>query len=103
MLNIDRSTERFEFKSKGRTYRSAAPVLGVSYQYLCKALKGNIQAASLMEKVRNLTVSPVPAKHHSGGTNRVRKTPIYMESTQVAAKGAEAYQNLVQKLHEIEA
>lgn len=51
MKRVDR---KVTFKRKGWTYRSAAPVLGVTYQYLCDVLNGQRESRRLMSKVDSL-------------------------------------------------
>ena len=39
-------------KSRGWSYRSAAPVLGVTYQHLSEVLNGKRQSARLLKRVQ---------------------------------------------------
>ena len=47
-----------QLKKLGWSYRSAAPVLGVTYQHLSEVLNGNRPAATLLQKIERL-----PAAH----------------------------------------
>lgn len=42
---------RRHFYAAGWSYRSAAPVLGVSYQHLCLVLRGDRESSRLTEAV----------------------------------------------------
>lgn len=48
------ANEKVTFKSKGWSYRSAAPVLGVTYQYLCEVMNGRRVSRRLSAKIRAL-------------------------------------------------
>lgn len=48
-----RSAKR-ELKSKGWSYRSAAPLLGVTYQHLCEVLQGRRTSRRLVAKIASL-------------------------------------------------
>jgi hypothetical protein len=50
--------DKVTFKEKGWSYRTAAPVLGVTYQYLCDVLNGRRQSTRLLRKVRSLPHQP---------------------------------------------
>jgi hypothetical protein len=52
------NAEKVTFKRKGWSYRTAAPVLGVTYQYLCDVLNGRRQSTRLLRKVRSLPHQP---------------------------------------------
>jgi hypothetical protein len=41
-------------KSKGYSYRLAAPLLGVSYQHICLVLTGKRQSVRLLKKIAAL-------------------------------------------------
>jgi predicted XRE-type DNA-binding protein len=46
--------EKASFKKKGWSYRSAAPVLGVTYQYLSDVMNGKFSSRRLTKKIRAL-------------------------------------------------
>lgn len=41
-------------KEKGWSYRAAAPVLGVTYQYLCDVMNGHRSSVRLLRRVASL-------------------------------------------------
>jgi hypothetical protein len=51
---------RKHFYAAGWSYRSAAPVLGVSYQHLCQVLNGERQSRRLTAAVLSLPTRKSP-------------------------------------------
>lgn len=52
MFDVER--EKVRFKKRGWSYRSAAPELGVTYQYLCEVMNGRRASLRLMRRVASL-------------------------------------------------
>lgn len=53
-LSREVAAARRHFFAGGWSYRSAAPVLGVTYQYICQVLTGRVQSRRLTAAIRNL-------------------------------------------------
>lgn len=51
---MDRNETKVTLKNKGWSYRKAAPVLGVTYQYLCDVVNGKRSSVRLHKKIKGL-------------------------------------------------
>lgn len=49
-----RERARVELKRKGYSYRSAAPLLDVTYQHLSEVLNAKRESRRVMQKIQNL-------------------------------------------------
>lgn len=52
MFDVER--EKVRFKKRGWSYRTAAPELGVTYQYLCDVLNGRRSSRRLLAAINRL-------------------------------------------------
>jgi hypothetical protein len=62
MLNIQQAKDKLQ--AGGWTYRSAAPVLGVSLSWLGRVLSGKINSRRLLKKIERLpAVNELEVRH----------------------------------------
>jgi hypothetical protein len=62
---FDLELTKQNFKAKGWSYRAAAPVLGVTYQYLCDVLNGRHSSIRLTARIEALPLrdaNPTPRR-----------------------------------------
>ncbi len=66
-LMFTREHAKRQLKKLGWSYRSAAPLLGVTYQHLSEVLNGNRPAARLLTAIRELPLRDEMEGEHERG------------------------------------